>query len=156
KLSRVGVKNSSGGTEIACISVLNAVNTSQPSGKKSSSVTTQTAAGRPTKAAGIEGLGALGQDPSHNRSRDALRAERDGRKARGAVNTRAIDKASNTADVRSGRNPKGWDAFRARRCCSLLIWAGQMSSLAPSRPSKIVSIARVNDYEIGSNPGSCR
>jgi hypothetical protein len=39
---------------------------------------------------------------------------------------------------------------RARRCCSLLIWAGQMSSLAPSRSSKSVSIARVNAYEIGS------
>ena len=54
---------------------------------------------------------------------------------------------------RSGarHNPKGWDAFRARRYCSLLVWAGQTSSLAPSRSSKIVSIAHVNDYEIGSS-----
>ena len=59
---------------------------------------------------------------------------------------------------RSGarRNPKGWDAFRARRCCSLLVWAHQTSSLAPSRSSKIVSIAHVNDYEIGSRSSRAR
>jgi hypothetical protein len=47
-------------------------------------------------------------------------------------------------------------SFRARRCCSLLVWTGQTSSLAPSRSSKIVSIAHVNDYEIGSRQGSHR
>src|SRR5262249_16124707 len=49
-------------------------------------------------------------------------------------------------------NPEGSDDFRARRCCSLLIWTGQMSSLASSRSSKIVSIAHVNDHEMGSRP----
>jgi hypothetical protein len=54
------------------------------------------------------------------------------------------------APVRAATQRDG-TIFRARRCCSLLIWAGQMSSLASSRSSKIVSIARVNDYEIGSS-----
>ena len=55
------------------------------------------------------------------------------------------------AAVRTATRRDG-TSFRARRCCLLLIWAGQTSSLAPSRSSKIVSIAHVNDYEIGSSP----
>src|SRR4249920_1889622 len=63
KLSSVGVKNSSGGTEIACSSVLKAVSTSQPSGKKITSVTTQAATVRPTNAAVMGGLGAMISSP---------------------------------------------------------------------------------------------
>src|SRR4051812_26869632 len=59
KLSSVGVKNSSGGTEIACSSVLNAVSTSQPSGKKISSVTIQAPSVRAINAAVTGGLGAI-------------------------------------------------------------------------------------------------
>ena len=53
------------------------------------------------------------------------------------------------AAVRAATRRDG-TSFRARRCCSLLVWTGQTSSLAPSRSSKIASIAHVNDYEIGS------
>ena len=54
------------------------------------------------------------------------------------------------APVRAATRRDG-TSFRARRCCSLLVWAGQTSSLAPSRSSKIVSIAHVTDCEIGSS-----
>jgi len=54
------------------------------------------------------------------------------------------------APVRAATRRDG-TTFRAQRCCSLLVWAGQTSSLAPSRSSKIVSIAHVNGYEIGPN-----
>src|ERR1700710_118630 len=50
KSSRVGSKMNSGGTWIACSSVLNEVSTSQPSGKNSSRVTTQAATERIERA----------------------------------------------------------------------------------------------------------
>src|SRR5215475_7610654 len=54
------------------------------------------------------------------------------------------------APVRAATRRDG-TSFRDRRCCSVLVWTGQTSSLAPSRSSKIVSIAHVNDDEIGSS-----
>src|SRR6218665_63019 len=60
KFSSVGVNHSSGGTEIACNSVLKAVSSSQPSGKNSSSAAAQAAAvGR---ARGARGGGEGGRE----------------------------------------------------------------------------------------------
>jgi hypothetical protein len=53
----VGVNTNSGGTEIACSSVLNAINASQPNGKNSSKVKNQATNVRNASMAVIEDLG---------------------------------------------------------------------------------------------------
>jgi hypothetical protein len=54
----VGVKTNSGGTEMACNSVLNAINASQPNGKKSSRVINQATQVRKASMGVIVDLGA--------------------------------------------------------------------------------------------------
>jgi hypothetical protein len=51
-LSKVGVNHQSGGTEIACNSVLKEVKNNQPSGKKITKVTNQATKVRMTNARG--------------------------------------------------------------------------------------------------------